>query len=670
MQTKQTKTQKLLGALLSATLVVGVMTPVAMVAAPAAVMAQSTASSATGLLPGGQFSKVWLGLQAETPTAKTVVSVEFDRSDALANGLGFYILSEANLSAVSAGNSLQDNNIGSGSSNFFENGATNILGADFEANGNAVFTLVVYNDSAGDANFKINVTNGFLTDGSNQVTFPGQATAEAAATTEAAPAATEVATEAAPVAATEVATTTAAVATATPAPAAVAVSTGPVEIRELEVEGELPEQYDQHFLGLEPSIRDGEINLLLTFDPQDSTELARRLNFWVLDAAGFKAFTEGDNPGDLAVAAGNRGEFANERVASFKASGFGPYTVIVYNNSRVPATYKLTVDGGILIDESGQTLTAQQAAPAVGATGATTTTTTTTTSTTSTTSTTVAEPAATTAPAAATAGTGAAGQPGGSHTVVAGDTLATIARDVYGDFQLYEELCAFNNIADCNVIEIGDVIKLPTTEEIGSGATAPAATATTAAAATATPAATEEAATETITDTETLTGTTAVTTTATTTTTTTSSTRPATGTAASGNIVKVAAGNADFAILTAALEAAGLDTSLAGAGPFTVFAPSDAAFDALLSGNGLTAEDLLKAQELGDILKYHVVSGEVLAEDITNGMTMTTLQGKQIAFEVKNGEVRVNGALVTTADIAASNGVIHVINQVILPPAE
>ena len=159
MQTKQTKTQKLLGALLSATLVVGVMTPVAMVAAPAAVMAQSTASSATGLLPGGQFSKVWLGLQAETPTAKTVISVEFDRSDALANGLGFFILSEANLSAVSAGNSLQDNNIGSGSSNFFENGATNILGADFEANGNAVFTLVVYNDSAGDANFSINLTS-------------------------------------------------------------------------------------------------------------------------------------------------------------------------------------------------------------------------------------------------------------------------------------------------------------------------------------------------------------------------------------------------------------------------------------------------------------------------------------------------------------------------------
>jgi uncharacterized surface protein with fasciclin (FAS1) repeats len=655
-----------LGALLSATLVAGVMTPVAMAAAPAAVMAQSTASSATGLLPGGQFSKVWLGLQAETPTAKTVVSVEFDRADALANGLGFYILSEANLSAVSAGNSLQDNNIGSGSSNFFENGATNILGADFEANGNAVFTLVVYNDSAGDANFKINVTNGFLTDGSNQVTFPGQATAEAAAT-EAAPAATEVATEAAPVAATEAATTTVAVATATPAPATVAATTGPVEIRALEVAGELPEQYDQHFLGLESSIRDGEINLLLTFDPQDSTELARRLNFWVLDAAGFKAFTEGDNPGDLAVAAGNRGEFANERVASFKASGFGPYTVIVYNNSRVPATYKLTVDGGILIDESGQTLTAQQAAPAVGATGATTTTA----ATTTTPSTTVAEPAATTAPAA-TAGTGAAGQPGGSHTVVAGDTLATIARDVYGDFQLYEELCAFNNIADCNVIEIGDVIKLPTTAEIGSGATAPVATATTAAAATATatPEATEEAASETITDTATLTDTTAVTTTATTTTTTTSTTKPATGTAASGNIVKVAAGNADFAILTAALEAAGLDTSLAGAGPFTVFAPSDAAFDALLSGNGLTAEDLLKAQELGDILKYHVVSGEVLAEDITNGMTMTTLQGKQITFEVKNGEVRVNGALVTTADIAASNGVIHVINQVILPPAE
>ena len=103
------------------------------------------------------------------------------------------------------------------------------------------------------------------------------------------------------------------------------------------------------------------MTLTLTFDPQDSTELARRINFWVLDDAGFKNYQAGESASNVAVAAGSREE-ANTRSANFTASGFGPYTVLVYNNSRVPATYSLLADGGVLIDDANQTTTARQAA--------------------------------------------------------------------------------------------------------------------------------------------------------------------------------------------------------------------------------------------------------------------------------------------------------------------
>jgi uncharacterized surface protein with fasciclin (FAS1) repeats len=117
-----------------------------------------------------------------------------------------------------------------------------------------------------------------------------------------------------------------------------------------------------------------------------------------------------------------------------------------------------------------------------------------------------------------------------------------------------------------------------------------------------------------------------------------------------------------------ALEQAGLDSTLSGAGNFTVFAPTDDAFNALLSSNGLTTDQLLRAAELADILRYHVLNEKLLAADITNGLSVTTLEGKPVSFEIKNGKVYINGAEIVTTDIPASNGVIHAISAVILPP--
>ena len=153
------------------------------------------------------------------------------------------------------------------------------------------------------------------------------------------------------------------------------------------------------------------------------------------------------------------------------------------------------------------------------------------------------------------------------------------------------------------------------------------------------------------------------------TTTGTTTTRPTTGSTATGTIAQVAANNPNFSILAQALEATGLDATLS-SGEFTVFAPTDAAFNDLLATTGLTADQLLQASELAQILQYHVLSGEVMAEDVTNGMRATTVQGKPVTFEVKDGSVYINGAKVTITDIPATNGVIHAISAVILPPAE
>ena len=132
-------------------------------------------------------------------------------------------------------------------------------------------------------------------------------------------------------------------------------------------------------------------------------------------------------------------------------------------------------------------------------------------------------------------------------------------------------------------------------------------------------------------------------------------------------VVEIAVGNPDFSTLVAALQAAGLVDALSGEGPFTVFAPTNAAFSALPAG---TLEDLLKPENkdtLTAVLTYHVVSGKVMAADVVKLSEATSLQGDTIDISVSDAGVKVDVANVTTTDISASNGVIHVIDAVILP---
>jgi uncharacterized surface protein with fasciclin (FAS1) repeats len=137
--------------------------------------------------------------------------------------------------------------------------------------------------------------------------------------------------------------------------------------------------------------------------------------------------------------------------------------------------------------------------------------------------------------------------------------------------------------------------------------------------------------------------------------------------AADMDIVDTAVGAGNFTTLVAAVQAAGLVETLKGEGPFTVFAPTDAAFAALPEG---TVEDLLKPEnkdKLTAILTYHVVSGKVMSTDLTEGMTAATVNGADVTVTLDGG-AKVNGAAISTADIEATNGVIHVIDEVIMPP--
>ena len=136
------------------------------------------------------------------------------------------------------------------------------------------------------------------------------------------------------------------------------------------------------------------------------------------------------------------------------------------------------------------------------------------------------------------------------------------------------------------------------------------------------------------------------------------------------DVVKVAVGSKDHTTLVAALKAADLVTSLSNAGPFTVFAPSNAAFDKLPAG---TVDGLLKPEkkeDLQNILQYHVTLAAMKAESFTDGQVLGMVNGDNVTVNIKDGKVMLNNSATIVASIPASNGMIHVIDGVLLPPAK
>jgi uncharacterized surface protein with fasciclin (FAS1) repeats len=142
-----------------------------------------------------------------------------------------------------------------------------------------------------------------------------------------------------------------------------------------------------------------------------------------------------------------------------------------------------------------------------------------------------------------------------------------------------------------------------------------------------------------------------------------------TETEAPGTIAEIASNDSRFSTLVTALDSAGLVQTMQEDGPFTVFAPTNAAFDALPDG---TVEDLLQPENrerLTEILTYHVVEGANMASDVQGMSSATTLQGSDVSISTSDGSVQVGGATVVQADVEASNGVIHAIDAVLMPPS-
>lgn len=154
--------------------------------------------------------------------------------------------------------------------------------------------------------------------------------------------------------------------------------------------------------------------------------------------------------------------------------------------------------------------------------------------------------------------------------------------------------------------------------------------------------------------------------------TTTTAMSETTEAADAGTIVDVAAANEDFSTLVAAVEAAGLVETLSGTGPYTVFAPTNEAFEALPAGTVDTLLEPANKDQLAAILTYHVVAGKVLSSDLEDGQKVETVQGEELTVGIDDGTVTLTDAngstvTVTTADIEADNGVIHVIDGVVTP---
>jgi len=605
------------------------------------VSAQSTtvaASSVKGtLIEIG--SKHYLGLKVldQTKPVKVIMDYRQDESR-LDGGAGFYLFDEQSFQRFIGGDNTA--NLAAGAVQTNSSGLKQKIA--IISNPVGTFSTVVFNDSGIGLDYTLTAENALIVDDSGEQVRNANAPASQEAVAEsmaedAAPAATVAATAAA------TASETTPVATATPAPRAPAI---PVITRSESLQGDLDEQFSKHYFDLSVNDISKSVEILVSYDPQDQQALDNGFNVYAYSSDQFQALIRGGltpNRADNTAAGTLTRKDGLKVLQATINSPFKTYTLIVGNDSTVPVSYTLTIVNGIMVDASGQSNTAKARMAASGETSDTTTTTTTTaTATTATTTTTT-----TTTTAAPTVAAGS------TYVVKAGDTIATIARAAYGDINLWDELCAFNQLANCDRIEVGDQITVPAQAELGTGSVAApvaAAPAPSAAAAAAPVAATTTTTETTSTETTTVPVTT---------------TTPAATPAASGTVIDVATGARQFEILLLALSLANLTDGLKGAGPLTLFAPADAAFASLPEK---TLDSLLAdTAQLARVLQYHVVPQKLTAATITNGMTVTTLMGQTLTFAVSGGKITVNGANVNATELPASNGSVFIIDSVLLP---
>ena len=274
------------------------------------------------------------------------------------------------------------------------------------------------------------------------------------------------------------------------------VATQTTVLKSASVSGELAEQYGQNWLGVAPDQPSANLKFTMTFYPSDNSAVLNNFGFWVLDDSNVNAVVK--SAGRFAnnnVAAGERTnrDPLGQLSAQVTASGLANYTIVVYNDSTIPVEYTLSVENGMIVDDAGQVKDAS--GMGVMSDMATTETTKTTTAVTTTT---------TTATATTDVDMDAAKAAATTYTVVSGDTLGKIANATYGNVTYYKGICSFNELTNCNILEVGQELLLPDVAVLDAMAGGATTTTVTRATVTAT-AATTDTVTDTVTATETTT---------------------------------------------------------------------------------------------------------------------------------------------------------------------
>lgn len=290
-----------------------------------------------------QYNAHYLGLESNVRDGMVALTLNYEPQDNpnLKGFVNFFVLDEDGLRRFLAGEDPESLSIAGGSPLQFDR-IGNKMSVAFRVSGRGHYTVVVYNNSLLPITYTLVAEGGTLMDNANQTLSTTAPAAEP---------------------------------TATPVPLATPVAVANVEGNNplgsasgQRLTGVLSNTIGRHYLAAVPSIRDGTILFNFHYDPLDQPALHGNVNFWVLDEAGLNAIIRGDKPANVNLATGFPAPFSpfpNDLQANFNASGKDPYTVVVYNQTDIPASYDMAIQGGTLYDRYGQTTEAKNAAAAV-----------------------------------------------------------------------------------------------------------------------------------------------------------------------------------------------------------------------------------------------------------------------------------------------------------------
>ena len=586
-----------------------------LIVGPYALTAQGSVVSSTvsGQL-NEQFAKHYLELQVIDSSQPVKIKMDYQpqHSNTLDESSGFYVFKQSGFDRYL--------NAAPPSESVFSTGSLETMGgikrktAEIgSADASEIVTIVVYNDTTLALSYTLTGENVTFVDESGEQVVSG--------TTPSAPA-----TSTPTASAREVAAAT---------PVAV-VTTGAV--RSIWVSGGLNDQFAKHYLGVEIVDTGQPATIKMVYDPQDSQQVDDSSGFYVFKQTGYDRYLNASPPSDSVFLTGSLESMdgIKRKVVEVSVDDVSDIVALVtYNDTTMPFSYTLTGENILFLDDSGEQVEGDRVV--------------------------VQQPADGTTDPPAAVGTDIT--PGSSYTVQTGDTLGTISLRAYGSITNWSAICTANSLTNCDLIENGDVLTIPIlgqTDTSGTGGTAtPAATAEAMpeATAAATAAATAEAMPEA---------------TAVATPEATAEAMPEpTSQADSGgsNLIEVAEDYEQLDILLLALDLAGLTATIADGGPYTIFAPTNAAFASLPEAR----LDMLMADSalLAETLKFHLVSGSLKTTDLASLSTLTTLQGGTIAVSTgSDGSLSVEGISIITSDVEASNGVIHFIHQLLPDPDE